>query len=198
MEKIEIQKQRKYSVVLLALILIFLLCLHYCGNTTGDKIGGLVYGSVYDGEEIPVGPSILLQTTRITPENIHYVIYISVVHSAVQECEKADLVEGAENEYTYRTETVVEEGQDVEIPATGFTSDDVRRELYRVTLMLGDYVFRMLMQMGNSKARITNLTLVPPSAYMQEFPYCSCSLEMDVSYISKPTAVVNTELFDLL
>ncbi len=52
MEKIEIQKQKKYFVVLLALVLIFLLCFHYCGDATGDKIGGLVYGSVYDGEEI--------------------------------------------------------------------------------------------------------------------------------------------------
>lgn len=51
MEKKEIGKQKKYFAILLCLILI-LFCLHYCGNVTGDKIGGLVYGAMEEGEEI--------------------------------------------------------------------------------------------------------------------------------------------------
>ncbi len=52
MEKVEIQKQKKYFAVLFSLMLVLLLCFHYCGNVTGDRIGGLVYGSVEEGEEI--------------------------------------------------------------------------------------------------------------------------------------------------
>ena len=160
-----------------------------------------VYEFVYDGEEIPDGPSILLQTTNINPSQIHYVIYVSCAHAAVQECEKADAIEGEENKFKYRTETIPpeEEGEEgTEIPATGFTSDGVRRELYKVTLMLGQYVFESLMRMQNDGMQIQNLSLIPPSAFMQEFPYCSATCEFDVLYNSMPKAVATTRLQELL
>ena len=153
-----------------------------------------VYEYTYDGEEIPDGPSVLVQTTRISPDSIHYVIYLSCCHPAVQECEKADPVEGETNRYVYRTDDV--DGESV--PAKDFSSDGVRRELYRVTLMLADYVFTALMRMSMDCMRMQGLTLIPPSSYLQEFPYCSASIEFDAAYISKPAAMVGTDLVDLL
>lgn len=153
-----------------------------------------VYEYTYDGEEIPDGPSVLIQTTRISPDSIHYVVYVSCCHPAVQECEMADPVEGETNSYEYRTDEVDNES----VPAKGFSSDGVRRELYRVTLMLADYVFTSLMRMSMDSMRMQGLSLIPPSAYMQEFPYCSASIEFDALYLSKPAAMVGTELSDLL
>jgi hypothetical protein len=160
-----------------------------------------VYAFTFDDEEIPDTPSVLIQTTNINPSQIHYVIYVSCAHAAVQECETVDAIEGEENKYTYRTETIPPEeegGEGAEVPATGYTSDGVRRELYKVTLMLGQFVFESLMRMGNDGARIQNLSLIPPSAFMQEFPYCSCSLEFDALYESMPKAVATTRLQELL
>ena len=160
-----------------------------------------VYAYTFDDEEVPETPSILLQTTNINPSQIHYVIYVSCAHAAVQECETVDAIEGEENKYTYRTETIPPEeegGEGTEVPATGYTSDGVRRELYKVTLMLGQFVFESLMRMGNDGARIQNLSLIPPSAFMQEFPYCSATIEFDALYESMPKAVVTTRLQELL
>lgn len=156
-----------------------------------------VYAYTFDGDgEIPDSPSVLIQTTRITPDSIHYVVYLSVVHSAILEAEKVDPVEGTQDQFKYRTETVEEEGQ--EVPATGYTSDGVRRELYKITLMLSDFVFTALMRMGNQCAEIRNLNLTPPSAFMQEFPYCSATIEFDAQYHTRPVSVVGTSLQDLL
>ena len=154
----------------------------------------MVYKYVYDGEYVPSGATVLLQTTRISPDSIHYVVYVSCCHPAVQECEIADPVEGETNSYEYRTDEVDNES----VPAKGFSSDGVRRELYRVTLMLADYVFTSLMRMSMDSMRMQGLSLIPPSAYMQEFPYCSASIEFDALYLSKPAAMVGTELSDLL
>lgn len=152
-----------------------------------------VYKFTFEGEEIPESPAILIQTTRITPDNIHYILYMTVCHPAVQECEIVDRVEGT-REYAYRTDTVDEK----KVPAEGFTSEGVRQELYRACLMLGDYVLTQLERMDNDCINLSNLTLIPPSPYMAEFPYCSTTLEFDVSYISMPKAIVGTTLRELL
>lgn len=160
-----------------------------------------VYAYTFDDEEVPETPSVLIQTTNINPTQIHYVVYVSCAHAAVQECEKADAIEGEKNKFKYRTETIPPEeegGEGTEIPATGFTSDGVRRELYKVTLMLGQYVFESLMRMQNDGMQIQNLSLIPPSAFMQEFPYCSATCEFDVLYNSMPKAVATTRLQELL
>lgn len=58
MEKKEIKKGNKKKVFFCALILLFLLTFYYCGNVTGEKIGGLVYGTAEEehiDDETPLG-----------------------------------------------------------------------------------------------------------------------------------------------
>lgn len=43
MGKADIKNQKKYFVMVLCLTVLLALILHYCGNVTGDRVGGLVY-----------------------------------------------------------------------------------------------------------------------------------------------------------
>lgn len=158
-----------------------------------EEVKPTVYEYTFDDANLPSGPSVLIQTTRVNPDSIHYVMYISCYHPAVQECEIADRQENTDI-YKYRTD----ETDNQTVPARDYSSGGVRRELYRVTLMLADYVFTSLMRMGIDSARLQGLTMIPPSAYMQSFPECDCTIEFDAVYVSKPVAIVGTELSDLL
>lgn len=145
-----------------------------------------VYAFTYDdfSSEIP-SPSVLVQPTQIMGGVIHYVIYVCVVHPAIMQCEITDESPSGSNQYVYRD-------------GTDFTDTGVRPELYRACLMLAEVVFESLLKLSSSETRLKNLVINPPSPMMDEFPYCSCTVELDFSYDIYPKKVSSTRLQELL
>ena len=145
-----------------------------------------VYAFTYDdfSSEIPA-PSVLIQPTQIANGSIHYVIYVCVAHPAIQQCEITE--ENPKGSWQF----VYEDG-------TNFTDAGVRPELYKASLMLAEVVFESLLKLSSSETRLKNLTINPPSPYMEEFPYCSSSVELDFSYDIYPKKMASTRLQELL
>ena len=151
-----------------------------------EEVQPRVYAFTYDdfSSEIPA-PSILIQPTRIMGGVIHYVIYVSVSHPAVQEREIVDENPSGSGQFVYRD-------------GTDFTDAGVRPELYRASLMLAEVVFESLLKLSSSETRLKNLAINPPSPMMSEFPYCSCTVELDFSYDIYPKKMASTRLQELL
>ena len=151
-----------------------------------EEVQPRVYAFTYDdfSSEIPA-PSVLIQPTRIIGGVIHYVIYVSVSHPAVQEREIVDENPSGSGQFVYRD-------------GTDFTDAGVRPELYRASLMLAEVVFESLLKLSSSDTRLKNLAINPPSPKMSEFPYCSCTVELDFSYDIYPKKMASTRLQELL
>ena len=151
-----------------------------------EEVQPRVYAFTYDdfSSEVPA-PSILIQPTQITGGVSHYVIYVNVVHPAVQEREIVDENPSGSGQFVYRD-------------GTDFTDSGVRPELYRASLMLAEVVFESLLRLSSSETRLKNLSINPPSPYMSEFPYCSCTVELDFSYDIYPKKMSSTRLQELL
>ena len=145
-----------------------------------------VYAFTYDtlSSEIPA-PSVLIQPTNIADGVIHYVIYVCVVHPAVQECEIVDENPSGSHQYVYRD-------------GTDFTDTGVRPELYLACLTLAEYVYESLLKLSSTDSRLHGLSITPPSPMMDEFPYCSCTVELDFSYSTFSKKVGGTRLQELL
>lgn len=151
-----------------------------------EEVKPVVYDFTYDtlSSEIPA-PSVLLQPTNIADGVIHYVIYVCVVHAAVQEREIVDEVPSGSRHYEYRD-------------GTDFTDAGVRPELYRACLMLAEYVYESLLRLSSTDSRLRGLSITPPSPLMTEFPYCSCTVEFDFAYSVFSKKVGGTTLQELL
>ena len=137
-----------------------------------------------DSSEIP-SPCVLVQPVNVTSNNVHFVLYISVAHGGIQECEITVENPPGSRMYVYR------DGSD-------FTSDGVRRELYRACLTLQTFVFNAMLKLSSSDARIQNLVLNPPSPYMESFPACEGTVEFDMTYDTRTVAYASTRLQELL
>ena len=137
-----------------------------------------------DASEIP-SPCVLVQPVTVTSSNVHFVLYISVAHGGIQECEIVDENPEGSRHYQYRD-------------GSEFTSDGVRRELYRACMTLQTFVFNSMLKLSSSDARIQNLTLNPPSPYMEMFPSCEGTVEFDMAYSTQPVAYAGTRLQELL
>lgn len=137
-----------------------------------------------DPSEIP-SPCVLIQPVTVTSSNVHFVLYISISHAAIQECEIVDENPEGSRHYQYRD-------------GSEFTSDGVRRELYRACMTLQTFVFNALLKLGSSDARIQNITLNPPSPYMENFPSCDGTVEFDMAYSTQTVAYGGTRLQELL
>ena len=151
-----------------------------------EEMKPAVYAFTYDtlSSEIPA-PSVLIQPTNIADGVIHYVIYVCVTHPAVQECEIVDEVPQGSRHYEYRD-------------GTDFTDTGVRPELYRACLTLAEYTYESLLKLSSTDSRLHGLSITPPSPLMDEFPYCSCTVELDFSYSTFSKKVGGTRLQELL
>lgn len=137
-----------------------------------------------DASEIP-SPCVLVQPVSVTSSSVHFVLFISVAHGGIQEREIVDEDPAGSHQYVYRD-------------GTDFTSDGVRRELYRACMGLQTFVFNAMLKLSSSDARIQNLTLNPPSPYMESFPACEGTVEFDMAYDTRTVAYAGTRLQDLL
>lgn len=150
-----------------------------------EEITPRVYEFTFDDpSEIP-SPCILIQPTSVTDGEVHYVLYVSVAHGGVQDVEIT--IENPPGSHRY----VYKDGSD-------FTSDGVRRELYRACLSLQTYVFNAMLKWSSSDALLKNIKLTPPSAYLENFPSCEGTIEFDMHFETHPVKVAGTRLQDLL
>lgn len=138
-----------------------------------------VYTFTYDGEldrdQLPVHtPSVLLQVIKRDSDVVSYLVHIYVVNASIIDDEIAFDC----GDESYRI------GEGDEPCEWG-----ARRDLYRACLLLGESVYNALNTISLScLARIDNVVLNAPVAYMESYPACECTVSFDC-------ALGNTESF---
>lgn len=135
-------------------------------------------------------PSILVQPVSESGGVWHFVVFICVVHPAIQEIEKTVPLEGKDGIYVHR--------DSIHYDAINIDGGDgCRKELYRTALLLTEQVALALKRISNTDASIQNIDTSAPSPILPEFPYCSGVVEFDAR-ISQTTAKIDTKLATLL
>ena len=147
-----------------------------------------VYTFTYDGELdrdlLPVHtPSVLLQVIKRDDATVSYLVHVYVVNASIVDDEIAfDCGDGS-----YR----MGEGEE---PRAG----GARRDLYRACLLLGESVYSALNTISLSGlARIENIVLNAPSAYMDNYPSCECTVSFDCA-LSNTESFIRSKLEDIL
>lgn len=147
-----------------------------------------VYAFTYDdlNGDFPLNtPSILVQLMSLNDDGVcSYIIYCCVCNPALQGKEMTIPVEGDENVYKYDSDSSID-------------SACVRSDLYKSCLMLGEQVYIAIKQMSNADESIHDVILETPSPYMENFPYCECTVKFDAN-ISNVNTKINTSLWDML
>lgn len=130
-------------------------------------------------------PSILVQLINDTnDETAEIIIHICVCNPALQDKEITSLIEGQTNIYQYSN------GIDID-------SSNVRSELYKATVELGEYVLCAVKKMSNDSYSFNDVVLDTPSPYMEDFPYCQCSVSLTANK-SKHQTEIDTMVWDLV
>ena len=147
-----------------------------------------VYTFTYDGELdrdlLPVHtPSVLLQVIKRDDETVSYLVHVYVVNASIVDDEIAfDCGDGS-----YRR------GNGEEPRSNG-----ARRDLYRACLLLGDSVYSALNTISLSGlARLENIVLNAPSAYMDNYPSCECTVSFDCA-LRNTESFIRSKLEDIL
>ena len=147
-----------------------------------------VYTFTYDGELdrdlLPVHtPSVLLQVIKRDSDVVSYLVHIYVVNASIIDDEIAiDCGDGS-----YRM------GEGDEPREHGS-----RRDLYRACLLLGESVYNALNTISLScLARIDNVVLNAPVAYMENYPACECTVSFDCA-LSNTESFIRSKLEDIL
>ena len=147
-----------------------------------------VYTFTYDGELdrdlLPVHtPSVLLQVIKRDSDTASYLVHIYVANASIVDDEIAfDCGDGS-----YRM------GNGEEPCANG-----ARRDLYRACLLLGEGVYNALNTISLSGlARLENIVLNAPSAYMDNYPSCECTVSFDCA-LRNTESFIRSKLEDIL
>jgi hypothetical protein len=137
-----------------------------------------VYAFTYDelsGTAPLHTPAILVQIISIDSTGLaSYIVHVCVSYPSIQDKEITSKVEGHDNLYQYGN-------------SDSITSAGTRSELYKAALLLGEQVYNILGKMSNTDFRIRNLSLQTPSPYMEQFPYCDCTVNFDVETVKEST-----------
>lgn len=129
-------------------------------------------------------PSVLVQPISEEDGTWHFVLFVCVVHPAIQEIEKTDEIKGESGVYKHRD-------------SADYDSFGVKKELYKTALLLTEQVALALKRIGNTNAALSNIVTNAPSALLPDFPYCSGTVEFDAR-ISQTTSKINTKLASFL
>lgn len=147
-----------------------------------------VYAFTYDdlSNNLPIHtPSVLVQVMGLDDKGTaSFIVHVCVCNPAKQDKEITEPVDGMNNVYQYR------DGENID-------SAGVRSELYKACLMLGEQVYLALGRMSNSKHPISNLMLDTPNPYLDNFPYCECTISFDVE-CSQTNTKINSDLWNML
>ena len=151
---------------------------------TKPQIYTLTYDCELDRDMLPVHtPSVLLQVIKRDIDTVSYLVHIYVANASIVDDEIAfDCGDGS-----YRM------GDGEEPCANG-----ARRDLYRACLLLGESVYNALNTISLScAARIENIVLNAPSAYMDNYPSCECTVSFDCA-LSNTESFIRSKLEDIL
>ena len=147
-----------------------------------------VYAYTYDdlSNGMPLNtPSILIQCMSLDDSGLaSFLVHVCICNPARQDKEITKPVQGSNDTYEYGTQKTID-------------SAGVRSELYRACMMLGEHVYIALKRMSNSDRAISNVNLETPNPYLENFPYCECSVSFDVN-CSQTETKTNSKLWDLL
>lgn len=146
-----------------------------------------VYSFTYDdldGLQPLKTPSVLVQVLSLSEGIINYLIHCCVCNPAMQDKELTVPVEKMDNVYSYSTGTEI-------------SSAVVRSELYKAALLLGERVYLAIQRIENNGVVISDLSLQTPSPYMEEFPYCSCTISFNAE-IQQTAGKIDTDLWKYL
>lgn len=148
------------------------------------KVYSWTYDDLVDGMPLHT-PSVLVQLTGVDDdESADYTIHVCVCNPATQAKEMTNPVQGYDDLYQYS------EGEDI-------SSATVRSDLYRSCVMLAEQVLIAIKRLSNDFYSFHDVEMETPSPYMQDFPYCQCS----VNFIAKKSNVqsqINTKVWDML
>lgn len=147
-----------------------------------------VYTFTYDGEldrdNLPVHtPSVLLQVIKRDSNAVSYLVHVYVVNASIIDDEVA--IDCGDESYRM--------GEGDEPCEYG-----ARRDLYRACLLLGESVYNALTCISLScLARIDNVVLNAPVAYMEQFPACECTVSFDCA-LGNGESFVRSRLEEIL
>ena len=149
-----------------------------------------VYSFTYDDLDgsMPLNtPSVLVQFMGMDSNDVaSFLVHVCICNPALQDKEIVNPLEGQEGVYEYQQ-------------TDGIDSARVRSELYRACLMLGEQVWLSLKRMSNINQSISNLEFNPPNPYLENFPYCDCTISFESEITcSKMFGLNNTDVSKLL
>ena len=157
-------------------------------TTTYVEAKPMVYAFTYDdldGGNPLHTPSVLVQVLGIDPDGVSsFLIHVCISYPSIQDKEITKPVQGVDGVYEYKT-------------GDGIDSAGVRSELYKACLMLGERVFVSLGKISNTDIPIRNIQLNTPNPYMEQFPYCDCTVSFDVE-CSQIEKKLNTDVWKYL
>ena len=129
-------------------------------------------------------PSILIQPVSEEGGEWHYVVFVCVVHPAIQAVEQTVPVEGMPGVYKHRD-------------SADYDSFGAKKELYKTALLLTEQVALALKRIGNTNAALSNIVTNAPSPLLPDLPYCSGTVEFDAR-ISQTASTIDTRIRELL
>ena len=151
---------------------------------TKPRVYTFTYDCELDRDMMPVHtPSVLLQVIKRDSDTVSYLAHIYVANASIVDDEIAlDCGDGS-----YRM------GDGEEPCANG-----ARRDLYRACLLLGESVYSALNTISLSGlARIENIVLNAPGAYMDNYPSCECTVSFDCA-LRNTESFIRSKLEDIL
>ena len=151
---------------------------------TKPRVYTFTYDCELDRDMLPVHtPSVLLQVIKRDSDTVSYLVHVYVANASIVDDEIAlDCGDGS-----YR------KGIGEEPCANG-----ARRDLYRACLLLGESVYSALNTISLScLARIENIVLNAPAAYMDNYPSCECTVSFDCA-LRNTESFIRSKLEDIL
>ena len=151
---------------------------------TKPRVYTFTYDCELDRDMLPVHtPSVLLQVIKRDSDTVSYLVHVYVANASIVDDEIAlDCGDGS-----YR------KGIGEEPCANG-----ARRDLYRACLLLGESVYMALNTISLSGlARIENIVLNAPAAYMDNYPSCECTVSFDCA-LRNTESFIRSKLEDIL
>lgn len=148
------------------------------------KVYAWTYDDLNGGYPIHT-PSVLVQLVNVNDdESADYIVHVCVCNPALQDKEITKPVQNTDDLYQYSNKDDI-------------NTSNVRSELYRATVGLGEYVLVSLKQLSNDNYSFDSFVLDTPSPYLEDFPYCQCSISFTAKK-SKIQSQIDTKVWDLV
>lgn len=131
-------------------------------------------------------PSVCVQLVSVDDNGIgKYIVHVCVCDPALQDAEITKPVEGEIGVYEYKSGDCI-------------NSKCVRSELYKFAILLGEQVYTAIKQAANTNIDARNVEFLTPSPYMDNFPFCDCTVSFDSDIMNIIETTNKSELEKML